>query len=96
MRRRPAPVPQMSVDSTQGTSPTAPGIQAVGTNGFAIASMILGIIGVALLGLIFGLVALSRIAKTGEAGRGMAITGIVTSIAWMLLSAVLVVLIASS
>jgi hypothetical protein len=51
------------------------------TNGLAVASLVLGIVwlcGVgSILALIFGCVALSRIKRTGEGGRGMAIAGIV-------------------
>ena len=55
-----------------------------GTNGFAIAALIFGIIGGALLGFIFGFVALSQIKKSGQGGRGMAITGLVLSGVWVL------------
>ncbi len=53
-----------------------------GTNGLAIASLILGIVWVfgvgAILALIFGIVALRQIDRTpGQGGRGLAIAGIV-------------------
>ncbi|MCL6538166.1 MAG: DUF4190 domain-containing protein [Acidothermus sp.] len=55
------------------------------TDGFAIASLVLGLFfwfpGLAiitgLLALIFGYIALSRIRQSGTAGRGMAIAGVV-------------------
>lgn len=52
------------------------------TNGFAIASLITGILGffvllTAPIAIIFGHVSLSKIKKTGENGRGMAIAGLV-------------------
>lgn len=58
------------------------------TNGLAVASMVLGIVGVILfvffaipsiLALVFGLVALGQIGGSGgtQAGRGMAIAGVV-------------------
>jgi uncharacterized protein DUF4190 len=51
------------------------------TNGLAVASLVLGIVwlcGVgSILALIFGFVALGRIKRTGEGGRGLAIAGIV-------------------
>jgi hypothetical protein len=51
------------------------------TNGLAVASLVLGIVwlcGVgSILALVFGFMALSRIKRTGEGGRGMAIAGIV-------------------
>jgi hypothetical protein len=55
------------------------------TNGFAIASLIFGIIGGVLLSVIFGFVALSQIKKRNERGRGMAIAGLSLSGAWVAL-----------
>ena len=56
-------------------------VQAAPTNGFAIASMILGILWLywlgSILALIFGYVALSQIRRRGGGGRGMAIAGVV-------------------
>lgn len=54
-----------------------------GTNGFAIASLILGILSVALLGVIFGLIALAKIRARPQAGKGLAIAGIALSCAWV-------------
>ncbi|MEW1926725.1 DUF4190 domain-containing protein [Streptomyces sp. NPDC088360] len=49
-------------------------------NGFAIASLVLGILCcIPAVGLVLGLVALSQIAKKGERGRGMAIAGSILS-----------------
>lgn len=53
------------------------------TNGFAVAALILGIIGGHVLAIILGIVALVQIKKTGDKGKGMAITGIVLSIVWI-------------
>ncbi|WP_448641680.1 DUF4190 domain-containing protein [Geodermatophilus sp. URMC 63] len=51
------------------------------TNGFAIASMVLGIVWIywigSVLALVFGYVARSQIRERGEGGDGMAIAGIV-------------------
>jgi hypothetical protein len=62
--------------------PTRP----TGTNGFAIASLLLGILGICgfslILGLILGITALVQIGRTGQSGRGMAISGIVLSLLW--------------
>jgi Domain of unknown function (DUF4190)/Septum formation len=55
-----------------------------GTNGFAVASLIFGILGGILFGLIFGFVALGQIKKRNQKGRGMAIAGIVLSLVWTL------------
>jgi len=65
------------------TPPPAP--TPTGTNGFAIAALILGIIGGVLLSVIFGFVALSQIKRTGQKGRGMAIAGLIISGAWVVL-----------
>jgi hypothetical protein len=59
----------------------------VKTNGFAVASLIFGIIGGFLLAIIFGGVALSQIDKSGgrEGGRTMALWGLWLGIAWLVL-----------
>ncbi|SPM29193.1 hypothetical protein MTAB308_2684, partial [Mycobacterium terramassiliense] len=63
--------------------PGYPPPQMVGTNGFAVASLVCSLFGWvcmfigAFLGIIFGFVALSQIKRTGQKGRGMAIAGIV-------------------
>lgn len=65
----------------EGTTAEASGA----SNGFAVASLVLGIIGIPagctfilpLLGLIFGIVALMQTNRDGTGGRGMAIAGIV-------------------
>lgn len=58
---------------------------STGREGFAIASLILGIIPflAGLLGIIFGFVALRRIRSTGRSGRGMAIAGIILGTLWL-------------
>lgn len=59
-----------------------------GTNGFAIAALVLGILWLcglgSLLALIFGIVALSQIKRSGQGGKGMAIAGIVLGIIGLL------------
>ncbi len=62
-----------------------------GTDGFAIASLIFGIIGGILLSAIFGFVALSRIRRTGRGGRGLALAGLVLSGVWVLIYGVIIV-----
>ncbi|MFI7539881.1 DUF4190 domain-containing protein [Actinoplanes sp. NPDC049599] len=59
-----------------------------GTSGFAVASLIFGIIGGILFSVIFGIVALVQIRKRGQTGRGMAIAGLVLSGCWVLLMVV--------
>jgi hypothetical protein len=55
-------------------------------SGWAVASFILGLIGVGFLfSLIFAAVALSRIKRLGQRGKGLAIAGIVLSAAWVAL-----------
>lgn len=72
-----------------GTPPTGYGVPyqqapgAGGTNGFAIASLIFGILGGILFSVIFGIVALSQIKKRNQTGRGMAIAGLVISGVWL-------------
>ena len=54
----------------------------VATSGFAIASLVLGILGGAVLAIIFGFVALSQIKKRGQRGRGLAIAGVILGFVW--------------
>lgn len=60
-----------------------------GTNGLSVAALVLGIVCLVspifgfimgILALIFGAVALNQVGKTGQSGRGMAITGLVCGI----------------
>jgi hypothetical protein len=76
---------------TADVTPPAPAPQAPGrpvfvrttasTNGFAIASLVFGIVWLTWFGsalaIVFGHVALRQIARTGQNGRGMAIGGLV-------------------
>jgi hypothetical protein len=68
--------------------------QNPGTNGFAIASLVLGIFGLiifsAILGIIFGIIALVRIRKVPQKGKGLAIAGLATSCAWLALLGALI------
>ena len=74
--------------SQPGVPPPQPGYgaqppQAAGTNGLAVASLILGLLWVcwlgSLLAVLFGHIALGQIKKTGgvQGGRGLAIAGLV-------------------
>lgn len=60
------------------------------TSGFAIASLVLGLLGGIVLSVIFGIVALRRIKRRGLRGRGLAIGGLVASGLWIVLIAVVV------
>jgi lipoprotein signal peptidase len=61
------------------------------TSGWAIASFVFGLLGGVLLSVIFGVVALSRIKRLGQRGRGLTIAGLALSGAWVLLIAVILV-----
>ncbi|MET9882410.1 DUF4190 domain-containing protein [Streptomyces sp. NPDC006430] len=50
-------------------------------NGFALASLMVGLLCVPPLGVVFGIVALVQIARKGERGRALAITGLAVSLA---------------
>jgi hypothetical protein len=64
--------------STAGPSPASGK-----TSGWAISSFILGLLGVFFLGAPFGVVALRRINRLGQRGRGLAIAGLVLSAVWL-------------
>jgi Septum formation/Domain of unknown function (DUF4190) len=53
------------------------------TNGFAIASLVFGLIGGVLLSVIFGIVALIKIRNRPQRGKGLAIVGLCLSAAWL-------------
>jgi len=79
-----------------------PPIPARKTNALAIASLVCGICGFlylvpAVLGIVFGGIALRQIRREGSDGRGMAIAGIITGAAWIvLLVALILIVIAAS
>ncbi len=64
------------------------------TNGWAIASLVLGIIGGSVLAIVFGLVGRSQIRSSGgrQTGLGLATAGIVLGCVWLGLIAIVVVL----
>lgn len=73
-----------------------------GTNGFAVAGLVVAIVGIFLfdiilgpLGIIFGAIGWSR-ANRGESGKGMSIAAVVLGIVDVLLFIVLVALIATN
>jgi hypothetical protein len=76
---------------TPGVYYTADG-PAPGTNGFAIASFVLGLLGGVLLSVIFGIVALNKLRRRPQRGKGLAIAGLCLSGLWLAgIAAVLVV-----
>jgi hypothetical protein len=72
--------PSYAAAYAPGYAPGYP-VQQVGTNGLAIASMVLGILWLwwigSVLAVVFGHIALGQIKRTGQGGRGMAIAGLV-------------------
>lgn len=70
------------VPSSPYSAPVVPA-PPTGGNGFAVASLITGILPLPPLGLIFGFLGLSQAKKIGGTGKGMAIIGIVLSILWI-------------
>src|SRR5689334_8013467 len=59
------------------------------TDGYAIASLLLGVFGITVIGAIlsinFGIMALRRVRRTGQRGRGLAIAGLIFSAIWLLI-----------
>jgi hypothetical protein len=72
-----------------------PALQQSGTDGMAIAGFVLGLLGIlgisAILGIVFGSVALGRVRRTGQSGRGLAIAGVVLGSCWLALYVLLIV-----
>jgi hypothetical protein len=58
------------------------------TSGWAIASLVLGLIGGAPLSVIFGIVALVRVRKHRQKGKGLAVGGIMLSCVWIVIVAI--------
>ncbi|MEU1206854.1 DUF4190 domain-containing protein [Nocardia sp. NPDC005825] len=64
-----------------------------GTNGFAIAALICGLLGcTSLLAIPFGIIALNQIKQRNQGGRGLAIAGLIMAGLWLVLSVLLVVI----
>lgn len=79
--RQPSPGWQQAPVPQQPWVQPAPAPSSPGTNGLAIASLVLGIVWIywigSILALVFGYVAKNQIRRTGEGGSGMATAGIV-------------------
>jgi hypothetical protein len=84
--------PTYETPQPYGSPPAPPPAQG---NGFAVASLIFGLIGGSLLGLIFGFIGLSKAKKIGGKGRGMSIAGIILSVVWLAASIGVVVYVAN-
>ena len=91
--QQPPPSPWAGQPTSAWAPPQGPPAQS-GTDGFAIASLILGIVPVCagVLGIVFGIISLNRIKKTGQGGRGLAIGGICAGSAWIVLLVVVAVI----
>ena len=83
--------------SAYGYSPYTP---KAGTNGFAIASLVLGLLWFywvgSILAIIFGFVALGQIKQRNQSGRGMAIAGIILAFLWIAILVLAVIAVAVS
>nr|MDT0659166.1 septum formation family protein [Micromonospora sp. DSM 115978] len=77
----PPPAPYGDGSNPGGWQPAGPPAKQ-GTNGFAIASLIFGIVGGVLFSVIFGIVALTQLKRRPQGGRGLAVTGLVLSALW--------------
>ncbi|WP_067567486.1 DUF4190 domain-containing protein [Nocardia acidivorans] len=60
-----------------------------GTNGFAIAALITGLLGMCLLSVPFGVIALSQIKDRNQQGKGLAITGLALTGVWAVVGVVI-------
>jgi len=102
----PAQFPQGPAQFAPGYGPVLPGGQQRKNNNLAIASLICGVAQfvlwfallvpgmiAAILALIFGLVSMRQVRRSGEAGRGMAVTGVVLGALGVLGAIILIILI---
>ena len=64
-----------------------------GTNGFAIAALVLGICGGIVLAIIFGIIALVQLRSRTQKGKGLAIGGLCAAGAWVVMFAAVIVLV---
>ena len=61
--------------------------RAPGTDGFAIAAFVLGVLGAIPLAIIFGILGLRRIGRTRRGGKGLAIAGLIIAGGWVVVVA---------
>jgi hypothetical protein len=81
--------PQYPPPPPAGHPPRRPG-----TNGFAIASLIFGLVGGVVFGVIFGIVGLVQTRRRPQAGKGLAVAGLVLSGLWLVGAVAIGVLVA--
>ena len=65
------------------TAPPPDPDRAGGTNGWAIAAFVVGILGGTILSVIFAIIALVQLRGRHQRGRGLAIAALVISVAWI-------------
>lgn len=89
----PVPPPPPAAWPAPGSGPVPPPPSSTGTDGFAVAALVLGLIPICAgtLGIVFGVVGLRRIRTSHRGGRGMAIAGIVLGTLWMAIIAAIVI-----
>lgn len=96
----PAPPGYSYAPAIQPVGGTRPVGSAVRTNGFAIASLVLGCVGIftcglgSVLAVIFGFIARSQIRQRGEQGNGMALAGIILGFVVIALFVIWVIVVA--
>ncbi|TDC53579.1 DUF4190 domain-containing protein [Jiangella ureilytica] len=61
----------------------APAPRKPGTNGLAVAALVLGIVAIFPLAIVFGIIALVQTSRTGQSGRGLAVGGLVAAGFWL-------------
>jgi hypothetical protein len=80
--------------------PAYPAVATQGTNGLAIASLVLGILWgyglLSVLAIIFGAIGLKQTAQRNQGGRGMAIAGLVLGIVGATIALILIIAAASA
>ncbi|MBL3698649.1 DUF4190 domain-containing protein [Leucobacter luti] len=87
----PAYAQQQPYRGAQSPAPAPVGTTLDKTNTFAFLSIILAFIA-PIAGIVFGHMGLSQIKRTGDSGRGIALTGLIISYAWFAFLAVFIVL----
>jgi len=82
---------RLAAQSTPVTfDPAQAQVAADRTNTLAILALVFGILG-GYLALIFGHLALSQIKRSGEQGRGLAITGLILGYFWVAVTVIIVI-----
>lgn len=76
------PIPGIQVGYTMDGQPIYQQSAPPSTNVFAILALVLGIL-TGFFGIVFGHIALSQIKRTGQAGYGMALAGLIIGYAWL-------------